>query len=131
MAEANAPDGMSYAWIRGLLATPWLGVAAVVGYGNEEEAEPAGHGNDAGGEEWVCLSVTNMHEEKDLSVHVEAGAIGKEVKVYQVGGDSKGWKATNTFMKQEVRMTESVWKRDGETEFVFPKMSLTLLRWRV
>ena len=49
-----------------------------------------------------------------------------EVAVFTVTGDSVA--ACNMNGKQEVGITESKW--DGKGAYVFPKHSLTLLRWK-
>jgi len=133
MTEAKAPDGLSYDWVKGRMGMPWLGICAVVGQGSEEEAEPELELGKDGKGKYACLAVTNLHETRDFAVELDVGGEGlkgKQVKVYRVGGDGLGYQATNTWEKRPVGIKESVWEGQ-EGEFVFPRASLTLLRWRV
>lgn len=94
-------------WIRGAVQTPWLDVSASLG----EDG-------------FVNVAVVNIHEEKDLESRVE-GAKG-EVEVFTVTGADVS--VTNMKGKQEVAIQESSW--NGSGSYVFPKHSLTLLRWK-
>lgn len=94
-------------WVRGVKDTPWLDVSATLG----EDG-------------YVNVAVVNIHEEKNIETKLE-GPSG-EVAVFTVTGDSVA--ACNMNGKQEVGITESKW--DGKGAYVFPKHSLTLLRWK-
>lgn len=140
MVGEGAQSGI---WVRAGVRTPWLGVCAVVGWGNEMEAEPV---RREGGEEqepvegeadgeYVCLAVTNLHETRDFEVELDiAGIKGKEMQMFCVGGDGAG--ATNSFEKvAEVRVEERMVRvaedDGGKNVFTFPMLSLTMLRWRM
>jgi alpha-N-arabinofuranosidase len=95
-------------WLRSAMETPWLDVSASVG--------EDGHAN---------LVVVNIHEEKGFETKVEG--VSGEVEVFTVTGD--GVAATN--MKgnaEEVGVKESTW--DGQGNYTFPKLSITLMRWK-
>lgn len=94
-------------WLRGAMETPWLDVSACLG--------------DDG---FANLAVVNIRESRDFETRVE-GPRG-EVSVYTVTGD--GVAATNMKGSEEVHVQESTW--DGTGMYVFPKHSLTLLRWK-
>jgi alpha-N-arabinofuranosidase len=94
-------------WLRGAMQTPWLDVSATIG----EDG-------------FVNVAVVNINEEKDLESKVE-GATG-EVEVFTVTGADVS--VTNMKGKEEVAVVESTWS--GEGTYVFPKHSLTLLRWK-
>lgn len=99
-------------WLQGVLedGAPWLDVSAVV----DEEG-------------FVNVAVVNISDEKDLATTVK-GASGK-VEVHSVSGP--GVKAVNVAGKEEVGVTRSEWdSSSGGGSFVFPKHSLTLLRWK-
>jgi alpha-N-arabinofuranosidase len=70
------------------------------------------------------LAVVNIHEEKGFETVVE-GVVGTAQVFTVTGGDVM---ATNMKETEEVRVEESVW--NGEGKYVFPKHSLTLLRWK-
>ncbi|PNS16961.1 hypothetical protein CAC42_4925 [Sphaceloma murrayae] len=93
-------------WIRGTIETPFLDVSCAV---------------DG---DWVNLAVVNVHEEREYSTALEG--VGSDVDVYTVTGS--GAMVTNTESKEEVGIKESKW--DGKGPFTFPKLSLTLLRWK-
>lgn len=94
-------------WLRGTVDTPWLDVSASLG--------EDGYAN---------LAVVNIHEEKGFETAVE-GIVGTAQVFTVTGGDVM---ATNMKETEEVRVEESTW--DGSGKYVFPKHSLTLLRWK-
>ncbi|KAJ6190386.1 hypothetical protein N7519_000407 [Penicillium mononematosum] len=94
-------------WIRSAKDTPWLDVSAALG--------------DDG---FVNLAVVNIHDSQDFDSRVE-GAQG-EVTVFTVTADDLS--ASNMNGKEEVAIKESTW--DGSGSYVFPRHSLTLLRWK-
>ncbi|KAF2014239.1 glycoside hydrolase family 51 protein [Aaosphaeria arxii CBS 175.79] len=98
-------------WIRGTIETPFLDVSAAI----DEKGEV------------VTLAVVNVHEEKSYDVKLDGIPSGKQVDVYTVGGDHV--QAGNMGGKEEVKIVESKW--DAKDSYVFPKHSLTLLRWRI
>ncbi|OJJ73973.1 hypothetical protein ASPBRDRAFT_194868 [Aspergillus brasiliensis CBS 101740] len=95
-------------WVRGVKDTPWLDVSATLG----EDG-------------YVNVAVVNIHEEKAIQSNIE-GPSGK-VSVFTVSGESV--QACNMNGKEEVGVTESTW--EARESFVFPKHSLTLLRWKL
>lgn len=97
----------SPAWLRSVKDTPWLDVSAVL--------------SDDG---FVNLVTINVHEQKDFEVKVE-GAKGP-VTVFTVTGADVT--VTNMKGKEEVGVKETTW--DGQGHYVFPKHSLTLMRWK-
>lgn len=94
-------------WVRGVKDTPWLDVSATLG----EDG-------------YVNVAVVNIHEEEDIKTQVN-GSSG-DVRVFTVTAADVS--ATNMKGKQEVGVLESTW--DGQGSYVFPKHSLTLLRWK-
>ncbi len=69
-----------------------------------------------------------MHLDSDLKTAF-AGPAGVKVTVYSItGSDAKG---TNMAGKEEVGMTESEWDSSKDADFVFPKCSVTMLRWKI
>lgn len=94
-------------WIRSVKDTPWLDVSAVL--------------SDDG---FVNVVTINVHEHRDFKVKVEG--VNSPVNVFTVTGDSVT--ATNMKGKEEVGVKESVW--NGQDYYVFPKHSLTLMRWK-
>lgn len=94
-------------WVRGVKDMPWLDVSATLG--------EDGYTNAA---------VINIHDSKDIESKIE-GVSGQTSVFTVTAGDVM---ATNMKGKQEVGVTESVW--DGKGPYLFPKHSLTLLRWR-
>lgn len=96
-------------WIRGTIETPWLEVSAAV--------------DDAG---TTSLVVVNIHQENDFRTKVEGIPAGVPVDVYTVTGPSI--QSTNTNGAQEVGIAESQWT--AEPFYVFPKLSMTMLRWK-
>lgn len=98
----------SPAWLRGTdMETPWLDVSATLG----EDG-------------FVNLVVVNIHEEKDFETAVEG--VRGEAKVFTVTGGNVA--ATNMKGREEVSVLESTW--NGMGKYVFPKHSITLLRWK-
>jgi len=94
-------------WLRGAMETPWLDVSAASG----EDGS-------------VNLVVVNIHDEKGIEARVEG--VKGEVSVYTVTGCDVA--ATNMKGCEEVSVRESTW--DGVGNYLFPKHSLTLLRWK-
>ena len=97
------------AWIRGSIETPWLDVSAAI--------------NDEG---IVSLVVVNVHEEKAFKTKIEGLPAGTTVDVHTITGPDV--QSTNTSEKQEVGITESKW--EAQSEYEFPRASLTMLRWK-
>lgn len=97
----------SPAWLRGARDTPWLDVSATLG--------EDGYAN---------LAVVNIHDEKSFEGVVEGVVGGAEVFTVTAGDVM----ATNMKGTEEVSVQESTW--DGKGPYVFPKHSLTLLRWK-
>lgn len=96
-------------WLRAAeVATPWLDVSASVG----EDG-------------FANLVVVNIHEERGFETKVE-GVIG-EVEVFTVTGE--GVAVSNMKGKEEVAVRESKWDA-AEGSYVFPKHSITLMRWK-
>ncbi|KLU92729.1 alpha-N-arabinofuranosidase C [Magnaporthiopsis poae ATCC 64411] len=97
------------AWLRGALenGAPWLDVSASV--------------DDEG---WASLAVVNIHE--TTSFETEVKGVGGEVAVYTVTGESAD--VVNTEGNEVVGIKESSW--DGKGRFSFPRLSLTMLRWK-
>lgn len=135
MVAGESPDRRNYGWLRSLSRTPWLDVSACVGVGTEELAAPevrrmGGVEFQEGEGRYVCVAVTNVHEERAFEVEFEVeGLKGKEVRTYTVGGQGTGPWVSNTRGKEEVGVVEGTWKADGSYEF--PPLSLTLLRWKL
>jgi alpha-N-arabinofuranosidase len=97
-------------WVRALKETPWLDVSATI--------------DDQG---WVTVCVVNMHLESDLRTAL-GGVAGSKVAVYTItGSDSK---VTNMAGKEEVGLKESEWEAGKDGVFVFPRCSVTMLRWQ-
>jgi alpha-N-arabinofuranosidase len=94
-------------WVRGVKDTPWLDVSATLG----EDG-------------YVNVVVINIHEEKGIEAKLD-GPSG-EVTVFTVTGDNPA--VTNMKGKEEVGLVETKW--DAQGPYVFPKHSLTLLRWK-
>ncbi|OJJ49639.1 hypothetical protein ASPZODRAFT_128133 [Penicilliopsis zonata CBS 506.65] len=94
-------------WVRAVKETPWLDVSAA-------------RGDDG----YVNAAIVNISDEKDLESRVN-GVTG-EVVVFTVTASSLA--ACNMNGKQEVGIAESRW--DGKGNYVFPKHSMTLLRWK-
>ena len=94
-------------WLRGAVDTPWLDVSAAVQDG------------------FAHLAVVNIHEERGFETVVEG--VSGDVSVFTVTGSDVG--VSNMSGVEEVVVKESGW--DGKGLYVFPKHSLTLLRWKV
>jgi alpha-L-arabinofuranosidase len=98
-------------WVRAVKDTPWLDVSATL----SEDG-------------WVSMCVVNIHSEKDFRTTME-GVGGQEVEVYTVTGTDV--RVTNMAGKEEVGVKRTSWNaKDGDGKFVFPKTSLTMLRWK-
>lgn len=95
-------------WLRAAGDTPWLDVSAV-----------------AADDGWINLVVVNVHTTESFEVELE-GISAAEVDVYTVTGDS--WDVVNTAEVGRVRIAESKW--EGKGAFQFPRMSMTMLRWK-
>ena len=100
-------------WIRGTIETPWLDVSAAV----DEQG-------------MLNLAVVNVSEDKDFETSI-AGDSGidkvGEVEVLRVNAETIGVK--NTKEGEPIKIEKSSVKPDGK-KVVFPKHSLTLLRWK-
>lgn len=94
-------------WLRGCVVTPWLDVSATIG----EDG-------------FANLAVVNVNDERGFETVVEG--VSGEVEVFTVTGEGVG--ATNMRGSEEVAVTESKW--NGKGKYVFPKHSLTLMRWK-
>lgn len=94
-------------WLRSAVQTPWLDVSASVG----EDG-------------FANLAVVNIHEEKSFETKVEG--VSGQVEVFTVTGE--GVAVTNMKGKEEVAIAESKW--DGQGLYAFPKLSITLMRWK-
>jgi alpha-N-arabinofuranosidase len=94
-------------WLRGAMETPWLDVSAAVG----EDG-------------FVNLAVVNIHDERGIEARAEG--VKGDVNVFTVTGVDVA--VTNMKGSEEVSVRESTW--DGAGNYVFPKHSLTLLRWK-
>ena len=94
-------------WLRSAMDTPWLDVSATLG----EDG-------------FANLAVVNIHEQKSFEATVEG--VQGEVAVFTVTADSVA--ATNMKGREEVQVQESTWDSSGT--YVFPKHSITLLRWK-
>ncbi|EHY58034.1 putative alpha-L-arabinofuranosidase C [Exophiala dermatitidis] len=97
-------------WVRAVKETPWLDVSATV--------------DDDG---WVSVCVVNMHLEVDFKTAI-GGPNGQKVTVYTVTGSNP--QATNMAGKEEVGLKRSEWDSEKDQSFVFPKCSITMLRWK-
>ena len=97
-------------WVRAVKKTKWLDVSATV----DEEG-------------WVSVCVVNIHAERDLKTQM--GGVGEtSVEVYTVTGTDLN--VTNMKGKEEVGVKKSTWDPKNESMFVFPKSSMTMLRWK-
>ncbi|KAJ4424509.1 hypothetical protein N0V82_000833 [Gnomoniopsis sp. IMI 355080] len=99
------------AWLQGVLedGAPWLDVSAVV----DEEG-------------FVNVAVVNISDKQDFETTLK-GVSGK-VEVHSVNGQNVN--SVNIAEKQEVGVKTSEWNSEDNSVFVFPKHSMTLLRWR-
>ena len=93
--------------IRGTKDTPWLDVSATV---------------DENG--WVNLCVVNIHEKEDLTTKLE-GCNKSFMQVFTLTGPTIT--AHNMQDEGTVDVKGSGWENKGS--YVFPKHSMTLLRW--
>ena len=94
-------------WVRSVKDMPWLDVSATLG----EDG-------------YVNAAVVNIHGDRDIESKIE-GVTGETAVFTVTAGDVM---ATNMKGKQEVGVSESVWFGNGT--YLFPRHSLTLLRWR-
>jgi alpha-L-arabinofuranosidase len=99
-------------WVRTVKQTPWLDVSATI--------------DDQG---WVSMCVVNIHAEHDLKTSLEGVKISGAVEVYTVTGSSLD--VTNMKGTEEVGLRQSSWEpKANDLAFVFPKASMTMLRWK-
>ncbi|OAL30107.1 hypothetical protein AYO20_08910 [Fonsecaea nubica] len=98
------------AWVRALKPTPWLDVSATL--------------DETG---WVNLCVVNIHAEQDLETTL-GGVDASRGEVYTVTGPHL--KVTNMAGKEEVGLHKSEWDPKKSSTFVFPRSSITMLRWQ-
>ena len=97
-------------WLRGTMDTPWLDVSAAI--------------DDEG---VVSLAVVNIHADKDFEVNLEGVTQNATVAVYTVSGEDVA--VVNTAEDNDkVGIQEGTWD-SSEGLFVFPKHSLSMLRW--
>ena len=97
-------------WLRGTMDTPWLDVSAAI--------------DDEG---VVSLAVVNIHADKDFEVNLEGVTQNATVTVYTVSGEDIA--VVNTAEDEnKVGIQEGTWDA-SEGSFVFPKHSLSMLRW--
>lgn len=99
------------AWLQGVLedGAPWLDVSAVV--------------DDKG---FVNVAVVNISDKHDFETTLK-GVTG-QVEVHSVNGPDVN--SVNVAGKEEVTVKTSKWSSGDESAFVFPKHSMTLLRWK-
>ncbi|KAJ9642082.1 hypothetical protein H2204_002451 [Knufia peltigerae] len=97
-------------WVRATKETPWMDVSATV---DDDEG-------------YVTVCVVNMHLEMDLSTKIN-GTAGANIHVFSIAGAND--KVTNMAGKEEVGIKESEWDSSANAEFVFPRCSITMLRW--
>lgn len=99
------------AWLQGVLedGAPWLDVSAVV--------DEKGFAN---------VAVVNISDKQDFKTTLK-GVSGR-VEVHSVNGLDVN--SVNVAGKEEVCVKTSEWNSESEGGFVFPKHSLTLLRWQ-
>ena len=96
-------------WIRGAIDTPWLDVSATI---------------DRNG--WVNVCIINIHEEEDHEVQLAGLEADTAVTVYLVTG--RNIRVTNMDGHEEVYIEQRKWK--STCTYIFPKHSLTLMRWK-
>lgn len=101
------------AWLQGVLedGAAWLDVSAVV--------------DDKG---FVNVAVVNISDKQDFETTLRGLVSGRVVEVHSVNGPDVS--SSNVAGKEEVGVKTSEWSSDGKDSFVFPKHSLTLLRWK-
>ena len=97
-------------WIRSIMNTPWLDVSASLD-------------NDG----YLSLAVVNIHKERDFETVVE-GIEKRDGPVQVFSVTASHLQATNLKGTQEVDLHETSWDEAGD--FVFPKHSFTMLRWK-
>jgi alpha-L-arabinofuranosidase len=97
-------------WVRAVKDTPWLDVSATI----DDEGQ-------------ISVCVVNIHAERDMKTEMR-GLAGTSVEVYTVTGANL--KVTNMGGKEEVGVKHSSWEPKNDFTFVFPKSSMTMLRWK-
>ncbi|KAF2724008.1 glycoside hydrolase family 51 protein [Polychaeton citri CBS 116435] len=100
------------AWVKGaIMDTPWLDVSATC--------------TDDG---WIALVVVNTHQSQNFQVDLSGiKPVEGPVRVYTVTGRS--WDVVNTELDQAVDIQEK--SVQGVLSFEFPRLSMTMFRWRV
>ena len=93
-------------WIRATMDTPWLDVSAAL--------------DDRG---TLNLAVVNINPDRDILTELNS-AFPENVQVFTVNGPDSAMDARPAM---NVEMKESTW--DGKGAFVFPKHSMTMMRW--
>ncbi|RVX65863.1 putative alpha-L-arabinofuranosidase C [Exophiala mesophila] len=96
-------------WLRAVKQTPYLDVSATI--------------SDDG---WVSVAVVNMHLGQDMETTFAGHKDGSSIQVFTVTG--RDAKVSNMGPDEEVKIQESKWQ-DKNGKFLFPRMSLVLLRW--
>lgn len=98
-------------WIMGTLedGAPWLDVSAAV----DEEG-------------FAALVVVNIHPERDITASIE-GIQTDGAQLFRV--DGPGIETVNAEGNETVHTQTETW--DGRGDLIFPKHSMTMLRWRV
>jgi alpha-L-arabinofuranosidase len=97
-------------WMRSAVDTPWLDVSATI---------------DENG--WTSMAVINVHPTESFNIDIRGlHAKDGKIDVYTVTGDS--WDVVNTADEEKVGIKQSSW--NGSGKFEFPRMSMTMLRWK-
>lgn len=96
------------AWMQNTVDTPWLDVSATI----SEDG-------------WVSIVVVNVHPSEGFAVQCD-GIEATKIEKYVITGSS--WDVTNTEAKQNVGIEVGEW--DGNGKCMFPRMSMTMLRWK-
>ena len=97
-------------WMRSAVDTPWLDVSAAM----DEDG-------------WVSLVVVNVHMKENFELDVDGlKPDDGGVKIYLITADN--WDAVNTADCEEVSIKESSWEANGKVKF--PRMSITMMRWK-
>jgi alpha-N-arabinofuranosidase len=94
-------------FMRGTKNTPWLDVSATI--------------DDIG---WVSLCVVNIYESEDMATSL----VGCHCVVQSFTVTGANVRVDNMGGKEEVTVKEGTWDAGGS--YVFPKHSMTLLRWQ-
>ncbi|KAK3074401.1 hypothetical protein LTR53_003195 [Teratosphaeriaceae sp. CCFEE 6253] len=98
------------AWQQSTVDSPWLDVSATL--------------SDDG---WISMAVVNVHQSEAFDVELDGiKCEGGSVKKYLITGAK--WDVVNVENDQQVGIEESEW--DGKGKCRFPRMSVTMLRWR-